>query len=91
MTETELLDRVAVDQVLAKLKEGDRCMMLLIFNIELPEDWGSRAVTYSSIGAYIGRRFEGKALPEATIRYRHQELVKYLRGERGELRRLRRD
>lgn len=85
MHEDELLDRVSVEQALAKLSEADRCMMLMIFGIEYPEDWGMRPATFTAIGEYIGMRFEGVVLKEATIRYRRDVILKILRGERGGL------
>jgi hypothetical protein len=62
-------------------------MILLISQVELPADWGGRPITYAEVGAYIGLRFEGKVLSEAAIRYRRDEIMKRLRGERGDLRR----
>lgn len=85
-----MLDNVAVEQVLAQLSEADRVMMLMIFGIEFPSDWGNRPATFTSIGEYIGMRFEGVVLKEATIRYRRDVILKILRGERGGLRRSRR-
>ena len=90
-TEDELLDRIAVAQALSVLNAADRCMMLMIFEIELPPDWGARPVTYTTIGSYIGLRFEGEPLSEAAIRYRRAEILKMLRGERGALRRGRKE
>lgn len=89
-SENEMLARVSVEQVLARLNEADRVMLNMIYEIEFPEDWGNLPVTYTNIGAYIGKRFEGKALSEAAIRYRRDVLIRVLRGERGELRRPRR-
>jgi hypothetical protein len=90
MNEDHILSRVAVEQVLRRLAPADRCMMLLVFEIEFPDDWGDRPMTYAAIGDYIGRRFEGRVLSEAGIRYRRNEIMKMLRGERGEVRRPRR-
>lgn len=88
--EDELLDRIAVEQVLAKLSPADRTMMLMIFGIAFPDDWGNRPTTFTSIGEYIGLKYEGVVLKEATIRYRRDVILKILRGERGGLRRSRR-
>lgn len=88
--EDVLLNRVAATDLLSRLAAADRCMMAMIYQIELPEDWGNRPVTYTTIGEYVGQKFEGKSLAESTIRYRHDEIVKMLRGERGEIRRSKR-
>lgn len=89
MNEDHLLDRVAVEQALAGLSESDRMMMKMIFGVEYPADWGGRPVTFTTIGQYIGLRFEGQELSEAAIRYRRDEILKLLRGERGDMRRSR--
>jgi hypothetical protein len=55
-------------------------MMLLVYGIEFPDDWGARPVTFTTIGEYIGIKFEGAALSEAAIRYRRDVLLQRLRG-----------
>lgn len=87
LTEDEMLDRVAVQQVLAVLSEPDRIMMKMVFGLEYPADWGNRQPTFTTIGHYIGMRFEGEPLSEAAIRYRRDVLLRRLRGEREGLRR----
>lgn len=90
MNEDEILDRVAVERLLARLDEADRLLLLMVHGIEFPPDWGARPVTFTTIGAYLGLRFEGAPLSEAAIRNRRKVLLSHLRGERDGLRRTRR-
>lgn len=88
--EDEILNRVTVEAVLAKLHPADRMMMLLIYRVEQPDDWSAQwPPRFEDIGVYIGTRYEGKPLSEAAIRYRRDAIEGQWRGRRGGLRRSR--
>lgn len=91
MTEDQILGQVAIDQALSQLTPSDAAMIRLVFQLEQPEDWGYRwPPRYDDIARYIGLKFEGTPLSEATIRYRRNAVLAMWRGERGQLRRNRR-
>jgi hypothetical protein len=86
--EDTILTRVALEHALAPLEERDRVMLLMVFRVEFPDEYrGPLPPTYQDIADYIGRKYEGEALAEATIRYRRDALLAVLRGERRALRR----
>lgn len=88
VTEDQLLNIVAVEQLLARLEEPDRLMLRMIYHLDHPDDYeGPWPATYTDIGVYVGTRYEGQPLSEAAIRYRRDVLLAVLRGERGPLRR----
>lgn len=87
--EDVILTRVALEQVLAPLEERDRVMLLMVFRVEFPVDYtGPLPPRYHDIADYIGRKYEGEPLAEATIRYRRDALLAVLRGERRPMRRI---
>lgn len=92
MTEDQILTQIAVEQALALLSPADAMMMRLIHRLEVPEDWGNRAwpAKYEAIGNFIGIKYEGAPLSEATIRYRRDAIYAMWAGKRGPLRRNRR-
>jgi hypothetical protein len=92
MDEDQILTQIVVDAKLAELPLAHREMICLIYRLHpQPDDWdlGRWPPTYEDVGTYIGRKFEGKALSEAAIRYRRDAILEMWRGERGELRRVR--
>ena len=93
MSEDQILLQIDIDRALALLPPADRVMIELIFRVSVPADWGERdwPPTYTDIGDYLGRKFEGSPLSEAAIRYRRDVVLAMWRGERGHLRRNRRD
>lgn len=93
MTEDQILTEIAIEKALSTLHPADRLMMLLIFRISQPLDWDLKRwpPTYEDVGIYIGLKFEGKPLSEAAIRYRRDAILKMWKGQRGHLRRQRRD
>ena len=88
MSEDQLLARIDIEQALSRLEPANRALILLVYRVEKPVDWGNRRwpPTFEDIGHYIGMKFEGAPLSEATIRYRRDALKRMWRGERGELR-----
>lgn len=90
--EDEVLNRVAVEQVLAMITDPERRMIIqLSYWLEQPEDWTEAwPPTYASIGRYIGQRFRNEALSEAAIRYIRDSTIASLRGEKPSTRRRKR-
>jgi hypothetical protein len=87
MMDDEILNQIAIHQVLAELPDADRLTMELHYRLTQPEDYGLRwPPRFEDIGVYIGLRFRGYPLSEATIRYRVSAIQARWRGERGELR-----
>lgn len=75
--EDDILVRLVVEDALAKETELDRVMMLLVHKIEVPSDWpGPWPYTFVDVGRYIGLRFRGVPLSEATVRYRRDLIHK---------------
>lgn len=83
MSEDRILDAVSVEALLEKLQPADAEMLILIFRIQAPPDgWlGRWPPTYEQIGDYIGRKYEGRPLSEAAIRYRRDAVFASVRGE----------
>lgn len=83
MNEDQILDHVSVERLLATLGAADAEMLILIFRIKAPPDgWTGRwPPTYEQIGDYIGRKYEGRPLSEAAIRYRRDAVFAVLRGD----------
>ncbi len=69
----QLLDRVTVEALLAQLPEEPRLVLALTFGVYCPEDWPwphSRwPPIHSEVGMYVGHRFRGRPISEATVRY----------------------
>lgn len=91
MNEDDILTHIALETALASLHPADREMMLLIYYVWQPEDWGERQwpPRLEDIGGYIGVKWEIPSAPlsEAAIRYRQIAIEQGWRGERGPLRR----
>lgn len=89
MNEDQLLIKVDIETALARLDPADRDMMVLIYRLERPVDWGRRRwpPTYDDIGDYVGRKHEHGPLSEAAIRYRRDVVQAQWQGLRGHLRR----
>jgi hypothetical protein len=48
-------------------------VLSLVYGLECPSDWDPEErwpPTYKAVGKYVGLKFRGEALSEATIRYR---------------------
>ena len=71
--EEDLLNRIAVEQLLVTLSEEHRLVVELSFGLRHPQDWpwanASWPPTYAAIGWYVGQKMRGKPLSEAAIRY----------------------
>lgn len=80
--EDELLNRIAVEQLLDGLSDEHRLVVELVFGIRHPTDWPWRDAswppTYATIGWYVGQRMRGKPLSEAAIRYIRTAAIKKL-------------
>jgi hypothetical protein len=89
VSEDQMVTQIDIDIALEKLDPADRDMIVLIFRLERPVDWGIRAwpPKYSDIGDYVGRKHELGPLSEAAIRYRRDVVFAQWRGLRGNLRR----
>lgn len=92
VTEDQILMMIDIERALASLHPADALMMRLVFRLDQPEDWTYRwPPRYEDIGCYIGIKFEGEPLSEAAIRYRRDAILGEWRGERGTLRRNRKN
>lgn len=79
MNEDELLNRIDAERYLAKLSPERRMVLLLTEGYGVPPDWTEGAVvTYQAIGAYIGKKFRGRPLSEAAIRYIREKSLEIL-------------
>ena len=89
MSEDQMLTKIDIEAALAILDPADRDMIVLIYRLERPADWGIRRwpPKYDDIGDYIGRKHELGPLSEAAIRYRRDVVHAQWQGLRGELRR----
>lgn len=83
-----ILTLIELENVLGKLPDADREMLLLLFRVEMPEDWRwPWPPRVSQIGEYIGYKYEGRPLSEAAVRYRKKVLLESMQGTRVPLRR----
>jgi hypothetical protein len=74
--EDALLAQIDLENLLAALPESRRVMMELLYRLREPDDWVRPwPPTIEEVGDYIGRRFEGVPLSEATIRYRRNAVL----------------
>lgn len=81
MTEDELLNQITVEQVLRKLPPHHAELLRMIERIEQPTDYtGPWPATYEQIGVFIGLKYEGRTLSEATVRYRRDACYRMLRA-----------
>ncbi len=73
MEENEVLNRVAVEQLLAGIEAQDRLVIELTYGLMVPKDWPwpiqRWPPTFAEIGWYVGMHFRNKPLSEASIRY----------------------
>jgi hypothetical protein len=71
--EEDLINRIAVEQMLVTLSAEHRLVLELVFGLRYPSDWPWPHVawppTYAAIGWYVGHKMRGKPLSEAAIRY----------------------
>lgn len=87
MNESAHLDTIAIATELARLRPWERDMVVMITGYEQPEDYaGPWPATYAHIGRYIGEKYEGRALSEAAIRYRRDQLYERWAAARLKLR-----
>ena len=84
--EEELLNRIAVEQLLDTLSAEHRLVLELVFGLRYPPDWPWESSvwppTYASIGWYVGHKMRGKPLSEAAIRYIRTAALKKLADAR---------
>jgi len=80
--EDEVLNRIAVEQLLVTLSHEHRLVLELVFGLRYPSDWpwpnASWPPTYAAIGHYVGLQIRGRPLSEAAIRYRRFVALKKL-------------
>lgn len=77
MLEEEILNAIIIEQELSKLPPVDADMLLLLYKIRQPEGYeGPWPPKITDIGIFIGLKYKGKPMNEATIRYRHRKLKK---------------
>lgn len=78
MTEDEMLDRIDAERFLQRLNPERATVLLLTEGYGVPDDWQEGDVTYSAIGRYVGKKFRGKPLSEAAIRYIREKSLEIL-------------
>lgn len=80
--EEELINRIAVEQMLVTLSAEHRLVVELVFGLRHPPDWpwpnSNWPPTYAAIGWYVGQKMRGKPLSEAAIRYIRTAAVRKL-------------
>lgn len=87
MTEDDILIAIDIERALAMLSPRERMMMEIISGYLQPEDWDMPwPARFEDIGRYIGLKFDGKVISEATVRYRRDQVKAMWRGERQGLR-----
>lgn len=84
--ENELLNAVAVEQVLSHLDPQSRAVVEILFGISLPEDWPFVGTpTLSMVGMYVGVRYTGVPMTEAGVRWvRNRAMTKLRAGVRDD-------
>ena len=89
--EDDIITKVALEQELAKLTPMDQDIAILIGQLERPTDWlGSWPPEFEDMAVYIGMKYYGKPISEATIRYRFKQMKEIWAGNRGPFRKWRR-
>lgn len=85
MTEDDMLNRIDAERFLSRLSPERAAVLLLTEGYGVPEDWTEgQSVTYQAIGAYIGKKFRGRPLSEAAIRYIREKSLELLNPNREE-------
>jgi hypothetical protein len=80
MTEDDMLNRITVEQLLNRLPPHHAELIRMIEKIDQPLDYtGPWPATYEDIGVFIGVKYEGRPLSEATVRYRRDACYRFLR------------
>lgn len=75
MNEDSLLTVIFVEQEIAKLAPADADMVLLLYRIRAPLGYtGPWPPRMSDIAYFIGMKYKGKPVNDATIRYRHRKV-----------------
>jgi len=73
----EIINDIAIRQALSNLSPEDRDLICLVFNFEQPEGYtGPWPATLSHIGQYIGMKYKGRPLAEATVRLRRDAVLR---------------
>jgi hypothetical protein len=71
--EDDLINKIAVSQLLEGLNAEQRVVVELVFGIHYPPDWPWKSTnwppTYAEVGWYVGQKFRNRPLSEAAIRY----------------------
>lgn len=82
--EDQILDQITVAQYLRELTPERREILLLAYRVTQPDDWTETwPPRYAAIGRYIGRRYRGKPLSEASIRYIRKVAIRQIRAHIG--------
>jgi hypothetical protein len=77
MLDDEIINDIAIRQALSNLLPEDRDLISLVYNFDRPEDYeGPWPATLSHIGEYIGRKYKGRPLAEATVRLRRDAVLR---------------
>lgn len=75
MNEDVILNDIVIEQELARLKPWDADMVRLLYRLEPPLDYpGPWPPKITDIAVFIGTKYNGRPLHEATIRYRHRKI-----------------
>jgi DNA-directed RNA polymerase specialized sigma24 family protein len=75
-TETEVLDRLSVEWLMAKLTAEERDILTL---------WVVEDYSFEKIGDIVGNKYYGMSMPDTTVRYRKDKILKLLREQREEV------
>lgn len=80
--ETELLNKIAIEQALALLTPAERDMMVMVAAYSVPEGYtGAWPPTLTDIGRFIGETYDGAPLSEAAIRLRRDKVSAKMRAQ----------
>lgn len=79
-----VIDKVAIEQVLAKLSPEDRELVTLIYRYELPEGYGSTFPrNLAEVGRLWGIKWFGIPFSEAAIRYKRDAIKNEWQGNQN--------
>lgn len=87
MLEDEIINRLAIETALVSLPAHDRDLIIMVFAYDKPSDYkGPWPANLTHIGQYIGVKYKGRALSEATVRNRRDAILSswQIARERGE-------
>lgn len=76
MSADEIINRLAIEEALEQLPIHERIIVEMVFHYRKPDDYeGQWPANHTEVGKYVGLRFHGKPLSEATIRNRRNTIV----------------